>query len=226
MSLPLVALLGACSGETKTSNTSAADAVGTKDVAQSPTFAKEIAAHEALNAGRVQDALRLYDELVALAPANVPVKVNRAVALTMLERYPEALTAIDECAALDPKDPEIHINRAQILHNLARHAEALEAIERAGALVGEAPSQLMVKTSMLKGRILVGLGRGPEAVALLDKLDQLSPNQPLVALERAHIYDRIGRRSDADQIWAALLQQFPSDASLQQAFQQRDAGAK
>jgi Flp pilus assembly protein TadD len=74
---------------------------------------------------------------------------------------------------------------------------------------------------MLKGRILVELGRGHETVALLDRLDQLYPNQPLVVLERAQVYDRVGRRAEADALWAQLTQTFPNDPNIQASFQAR-----
>lgn len=223
-SIVLLALFVAtpsCGGETKSSNESAASKVGTGGLDASPGFAKGLAGYSALNAGKFDEALRLYDELLVLEPGNLPARINRSVALTMLGRNADALVAIDDCVKRDPNDPEIHINRGQILFNLTRHQEALEAVETSIRITGSNPSQTMFKSNMLKGRILVELGRGPEAVAVLDQLDRLAPNQPQILMERAQVYDRLGRRADADPIWASLTQSFPNEAAIQQAFAAR-----
>jgi tetratricopeptide (TPR) repeat protein len=123
------AVLGsACGDEPTVATTTAAQAVGETGVTDSPTFAKEVAAHAALTGGKHEEALRLYDELLALDPKNLPARINRAATLSLLGRNEEALVATEECLAADPKDPEIRINRAQILYNLARHQEAQESI--------------------------------------------------------------------------------------------------
>jgi tetratricopeptide (TPR) repeat protein len=210
---------------------SVSDAVGTGGLVDSPVFAKEVAAQNALNQGRAADALRFLDELLVLEPNSTSAAVNRAVALNMLGRNEEALAATAAAAKLAPTDPENQINRAQILWDLKRYDEALLAvdvvqpmIDTSNEFVPQKKAELGYKWRALKGRVLVAMGRGTETLPVLDELERILPGSPLVVLERIHCYDRIGRRAEADALMAALMQRFPNDPGLQAAIAARPSG--
>ncbi|MFI1167507.1 RNA polymerase sigma factor [Streptomyces sp. NPDC020801] len=77
--------------------------------------------------------LRLYDQLMALAPSPV-VALNRAVAVAEVEGPGQALRLVD---ALDLHGYHVfHAVRAELLRRLGRYAEAVRAYETAVALTG------------------------------------------------------------------------------------------
>ncbi|HEY5318973.1 MAG TPA: RNA polymerase sigma factor, partial [Solirubrobacteraceae bacterium] len=79
--------------------------------------------------------LRLYDQLMALAPSPV-VALNRAVALAEVEGADAALTLVDD---LDLGDYHVfHAVRADLLRRLRREREAADAYEAAIALTENA----------------------------------------------------------------------------------------
>ena len=79
--------------------------------------------------------LRLYDQLVVLAPTPV-VALNRAVAVAEVHGPGAALAAVD---SLDLGGYHLfHATRADLLRRLGRHDEAAVAYDAALALVGNA----------------------------------------------------------------------------------------
>jgi RNA polymerase sigma-70 factor (ECF subfamily) len=76
--------------------------------------------------------LRLYDQLVAVAPSPV-VALNRAVALAEVDGPGVALTQVDAIEGLDAYHP-YHVTRAELLARLGRAGDAVVAYDRALAL--------------------------------------------------------------------------------------------
>jgi RNA polymerase sigma-70 factor (ECF subfamily) len=98
-----------------------------------------IAAHHA-TAARVEDTdwaqiAVLYGQLVQLVPTPV-VRLNQAVAVTMVDGPAAGLALVDELAAELPHYHLLSATRADFLRRLGRHAEAAEAYRQALALAG------------------------------------------------------------------------------------------
>ncbi|MDR5763243.1 tetratricopeptide repeat protein [Caballeronia sp. LZ035] len=76
------------------------------------------------------DALRVFDEALALFPRDAVLHFNRGVALDIMERLDEAKTSYEECLALNPEYADAHHNLAILLdrrgdrRGLIRHLNA------------------------------------------------------------------------------------------------------
>ncbi|KAJ1525044.1 hypothetical protein ONE63_009890 [Megalurothrips usitatus] len=77
--------------------------------------------------GKVQDALRKYDEAVQLDPASPLLRSNRSHALYCMGRHQQALQDADEAVRLRPLWGKGHYRRGAALTALHRYEEALSA---------------------------------------------------------------------------------------------------
>jgi tetratricopeptide (TPR) repeat protein len=77
---------------------------------------------------RLEQSLRLYDELISLNP-DVAVLGARADVLRRMSRLPEALAAYDETMARHPDDVVVRSGRAETLREMGRLDEALAAYD-------------------------------------------------------------------------------------------------
>lgn len=77
----------------------------------------------------------LYDALLQLSPTPV-VRLNRAVAVSMLEGPPEALVAVDELAPDLAEFRPFHAVRAELLERMGETDAAATAFEMAASLTG------------------------------------------------------------------------------------------
>jgi tetratricopeptide (TPR) repeat protein len=68
--------------------------------------------------GRCGDALRVFDEALALFPDDAVLHFNRAVALEGLDRLDEAERSYERCLELDPSYADAHHNLAILLESL------------------------------------------------------------------------------------------------------------
>ncbi|MFP5377765.1 MAG: RNA polymerase sigma factor [Acidimicrobiia bacterium] len=80
-----------------------------------------------------RQVLRLYDQLLALAPTPV-VALNRAVAVAEVEGPAAALAAVEAAGAGLDRYHLFHATRADLLRRVGRHREAVEAYSAAMAL--------------------------------------------------------------------------------------------
>jgi tetratricopeptide (TPR) repeat protein len=87
-------------------------------------------------AGRLDEALRTYDEGLALAPRESRLHYNRALALEDLHRDDEALTAYEACLKLAPDFADAHFNAARLYEQRGkgqlalRHFSAYRRLQR------------------------------------------------------------------------------------------------
>jgi TolB-like protein/tetratricopeptide (TPR) repeat protein len=84
--------------------------------------------------GRCDEAVRIRDAAVALAPASVSARANRALYLFWCDRFAEALKAADEIAAVDPGSLGVLYARWRVHELSGNWVEALESLRRIAAL--------------------------------------------------------------------------------------------
>jgi tetratricopeptide (TPR) repeat protein len=129
-----------------------------KAVAIDPQFA---AAHNDLAAqyldGKLYDsALEELDKAVALDPASIPVKLNRAICLSRLGRYTEAETSARQAVQLDGGSSRSRYLLGLILANQKKFSsEAIDDLERSSDQFPEA--------RVAAAQILARSGRNAEA---------------------------------------------------------------
>ena len=78
------------------------------------------------SADRPGEALRFYEEALAIDRSNVRARVDAAVMLGNLNRTEEALLYLEEACELDAGDPEAWLNRGLCLEDLSRIDESKE----------------------------------------------------------------------------------------------------
>lgn len=86
---------------------------------------------EALNAGRYEEALRIYNEILKKRPDHAGYWMKRAGALVCLERDQEAIESFDRSIAIHPLDAAAWINRGVLLHEMGRDEEAAASLAKA-----------------------------------------------------------------------------------------------
>lgn len=112
----------------------------------------------ALQAGRLEDAERLFLASLAGVPGRTSTLVNLAATRLQLGRPGDALAAAEQALAAQPDDIDASLHRATALAQLGRHEDALHAFD---ALLRLEPRLAMAWSH--RGGILRELGRLDEA---------------------------------------------------------------
>lgn len=136
------------------------------------------AAHEGLcfalyDTGRIPEALSACERSIAIDPARVDARINRANALLALRRPEAALREADEVVARRFNSAEAHTVRGLALMALGRADEALAAYRQ--ALVID-PEHAEAHNDL--GVALVHLGRPDEARTHFDRAVRAAPGNP------------------------------------------------
>ena len=162
--------------------------------------------------GRFNEALGLFDQVLALDPSNHEAQFNRASAMAQLGRNDEALREFDRLLTERPTDPAILSNRGITLNQLGRAEEALVNIDQALAASPDTPAWLLARS-----QILVNLARGDEALQATERAKAIAPTMTQCDMQRAAVLQSLGRMVEAQQVYDALRAQYPNDAALKQA---------
>jgi len=127
----------------------------------------------ALRAGRLDEALFLFDGAVALDPDLALAHFNRGVTFKLLGRPHEELAAYERALELAPRLAEAHNGRGAALQTLDRFAEALASYDRALTL---RPGYLDARIN--RGVVLKEMRRVDAALADSAKALLLAPDNP------------------------------------------------
>ena len=84
--------------------------------------------------GNFQEAVELYDAILAKFPGIAEVHNNRGVVLQRMSRQEEALAGFTQAVKLKPDYANAHFNRGFLLKQMKRDEEALASYDRAIAL--------------------------------------------------------------------------------------------
>jgi predicted TPR repeat methyltransferase len=157
---------------------------------------------------RYEDALRSYDEAIALQPIYVEALHNRGTVLGKL-RYPaEALASHEQALAIRPLDPSGIYNRANALFDLRRYDEALESYDRALAMQPGHREALHNRAVVLRM-----LGRLEQALTGHDRALRLDPDNPEGHLNRGLVLCELKRYEEALAACAKAIALRPNSAS-------------
>jgi hypothetical protein len=137
-------------------------------------------AAEALTAGRVQEAAKIYAALARAFPGNAMFHSNLGVCLRRLGRPEAAVTSYRRAQALAPDEVTVHTSLGNALRDLGRIEEALAAQQRAFDL---APRHRVVRYNYALA--LRDARRPEEALKLLGELSAEFPDEPEYAWDLA-----------------------------------------
>ena len=123
-----------------------------------------------LGSEQYEDALQIYERVLAIDSRNASAWHHRGYALRRLGRFEEALESFDREMELDPVNTEaVHSNRGYSLQALGRYREAIDAFDE---VLRINPNHVKALTS--RGLCLAALGRHNEALPCYDRA--LQPN--------------------------------------------------
>ncbi len=187
-------------------------------------------AHEAAQAGRTEDAKRLYRELLALHPTHVRARNNLALILDAEGNHKGALAELDRALDIESENGTLLVNRGALLGAMGRYAAAerdLKKVLRVEPSHAEALFNLgvvMTKKGLwteavphLKravelepqraaahyylGEALNHVDDLAGALAAYQRSTELQPSNPRALYGLGIIYDRLARPDDAAQMY-------------------------
>jgi len=141
---------------------------------------------------RYDEALRDYDQAIALNPNDATAYYNRGLTYHNLQRYDEALRDYDQAIALNPNDAQAYNNRGNTYHNLQHYDEALRDYDQAITLN---PNYAQAYNN--RGNTYHNLQRYDEALRDFDQAITLNPNFVQAYYNRGTIYDTLQRYDEA-----------------------------
>ena len=166
-------------------------------------------ARRALHEGRASSALQFFNELRADFPNDTRVLMGRAVALQRIGQHAEALQAYEEVLRADPKNLDALTNMLGLL----KTQNPAMAIEKLQALRSVYPYSADITT-----QLAISYGDGGdlnEALRYITLAEALKPDSGYVLYNKAIIYDRLGRRTEAGDMYRQLIRS-SADGSLDQ----------
>ena len=166
----------------------------------------------ALGAGRAQEAVRLFDQVLRSHPALVPALTNKAVALVTLGQREAALACLDQALRHAPSHALAWSNRAVVLCGLGQAQEALRSAQRALQLAPATPEALLAR-GQAQGLL------GNYAAALQDLSQGLAgdPGNADALYERGKAYFGLGQPAQALEDFAAAQRLAPRRPDILQS---------
>jgi tetratricopeptide (TPR) repeat protein len=142
--------------------------------------------------GRLAEAERLYEQLLAAAPGSIDARHMLAVLRAQQGRNQEAFDLIAPVVAARPQDVLALANLGNILNALKRREEALQNLDRALAL---APDYADAWCN--RGNVLQDMGRLQEALASYDRALSIRPDFLLARNNRGNVLFKLLRYEEA-----------------------------
>ncbi|MEM8996756.1 MAG: tetratricopeptide repeat protein, partial [Acidobacteriota bacterium] len=144
-----------------------------------------------LMGGRVERAAQIYAELAAQQP-RLPVLSNLGLAQLLLGRFAEAAESFGRAADLAPEHAGLRLNLADATLLTGRAEEARRHYRRTVELASGDPSSDGWQMRSIRAQALAHLGRRKEAVAAVQAVLRLAPDNPQAHYEAALVYTLAG----------------------------------
>jgi tetratricopeptide (TPR) repeat protein len=129
-------------------------------------------------AGRLREAVAIYQELLQASPGDADVMQRLGVALAQSGLHAQGAQLLAHSLQLSPKRPSVLLNLARAWLALDRPEDALRCCDEAIALDGAVPHG-----HRLRGSALAALGRAQEALAHFGQAVRLAPADAGALLE-------------------------------------------
>lgn len=182
-----------------------------KDHAADDTDARLVAARMALSRGQNQAALELFNDLYQENPLDERISMGRAVAFQKLGQTDEALLAYEAALGRNPKNVEALTNMLGLLQG----QDPDTAIEKLLQMRSLYPANADVTAQL--GTIYGVAGDYENALRYLDMADALKPGNPNILYNKAVVYDRMGKATQAVDLYRQIVL-MAADRTLGQSF--------
>lgn len=159
-----------------------------------------VAANRALELGRYESALELFNELHRKNKRDARILMGRGITQQKLGMNDQAILSYEALLEINPKSIDAVIN----LTGLIREQYPEVALRRLGDLQKEYPSNAGIAAQL--GLIFASRGANKEALVALGKAASLQPNNATHVYNMAVISDRMGNKQQAINYYERALE--------------------
>lgn len=165
-------------------------------------------ADAAFNAGRHDEALRLYDETLEADPSNLRALIQSGKLLSWSQRFEEAIERYERALAVDPAEETARLERAKVLSWSGRYDAALEAFEE---ILRDDPDDVNAQLGV--ARVKSWSGNQSAARAEYQKILDRDPENISAMVGVAQTYAWSGEEATARDWYDAILAADPAQRS-------------
>lgn len=162
-------------------------------------------ARQALANGDNQAAAQLFNDLSRAYPKDTRIMMGRAVALQRLGQNEQAIAGYEAVLNANPKNLEALTNMLGLIkiQNPGLAAEKLATLRETYPDNADITTQLALSYA--------GMGNYQDATRYLDIAEALSPGNPGIIYNKAVLYDKMGRVTEAAELYRQILRMSPDD---------------
>lgn len=162
-------------------------------------------ARQALASGDNQAAAQLFNDLSRAYPKDTRIMMGRAVALQRLGQNEQAIAGYEDVLNANPKNLEALTNMLGLikLQNPGLAAEKLATLRETYPDNADITTQLALSYA--------GMGNYQDATRYLDIAEALSPGNPNIIYNKAVLYDKMGRSTEAGELYRQVLRMSSDD---------------
>ncbi|MGA9885115.1 MAG: FG-GAP-like repeat-containing protein [Candidatus Acidiferrales bacterium] len=139
-----------------------------------------------------RNALSEFEKAYSLDPALYAARLNQAIALLNLERFPPALAILEEAAVREPRNPRTWYNLGLIERSLGHTQISVQNFERVTALDPQDAD-----TQYFLGQDYLSLNQYGKAIAAFERALHLDPFHASSEFALAQAYERSGHPEQA-----------------------------
>jgi tetratricopeptide (TPR) repeat protein len=158
------------------------------------------AAGEAYDRGDLEQAISLYEKLVALRPESVEARTNFGVALAHVGRYDDAIAQYLEALKHDRQNPLVRLNLALAWY---KQADFVKAADELSELRKDHPEGQ--QSLYLLADCYLRLGKNGETVTLLQPAYNANPDDRVIDYALGTALIREGRLNEGERIIDRIL---------------------
>jgi tetratricopeptide (TPR) repeat protein len=161
---------------------------------------------ESDRAGKRDDAIRHYQNAIAVAPDFYPAHNNLGSDFLGKSDFPAAQAQFEQAIKLNQSDAEAHLNLANLYLMTKDYGHALQSVQEG---LRRQPNSALGKFTL--GSIYERMGKLPEAERVLHQALELDPGMSRVHLELVNLYLAQQKKTEASTELKTFLKDSPDD---------------
>ncbi len=158
-------------------------------------------AHAAKDAGDLDDALSIFQEILAENPTITTAYLGIGEIHMLKEDYASAEPAFARASRLEPRNYEAQYGHGLALQMLKRYAEAIRAYHRALTIDPESPD-----ANLNLAAVYPELGEPTRALTFAEKAVETDPERGAARSTLGSIYQDLGRNAEAIETFLAAIE--------------------